>query len=1123
MNPNNFNNRFPFNNLVSSDPGQQQATQNLQHGQFSTSELIPDRSLTDLRSTSNPNGAAIQNQLRSSGNHMAFLRDPNSFTTDNNNDNNNNNVAHSLQNSSNNINNNFINLSQLNYFSDDSFSNLDPSDLETINLFQIVLQEKVENFLNEIENRRHAILDEIELDNMKLRQMELAENATAMNFLNKLQCIRLRAIEVETMELQKLRIKIMNIVEEYKRAMVHYSKAKAEGKNVENPTDKFYNWVDTLVLNDASHLTDGLQEVSNYSRQLVQTLQSEMFKPNASSNTSSLVFPLHRLPSEILHLVLDKLNSKSDTVNLLTVCKLWALIIVKILYYRPHINKKQQLDLFLRTMKLHSNRTVFNYRLMIKRLNFSFVGDYIHDDELHYFIGCNNLERLTLVFCKHITSGPVSEILKGCKFLQSVDITGIKEVKDNVFNTLADGCPRVQGFYVPVAKAVSFQALNNFVLHAPMLKRVKITSSNTMNDELLNILSDKCPMLVEVDITDCPNVHDDSLLKMFSKLTQLREFRITHNMNITDKLFVELSKSLNMLPSLRLIDLSNCENFTDKTVEKIVDLAPKLRNIFLGKCSRITDNSLFHLARLGKNLQTVHFGHCFNITDQGVRVLVQSCPRIQYVDFACCTNLTNRTLYELSDLSKLKRIGLVKCSQMTDEGLLNMISLRGRNDSLERVHLSYCSNLTIYPIYELLMACPRLSHLSLTAVPSFLRPDITQFCRPAPSDFSDNQRQIFCVFSGKGVHKLRHYLMSLTTPTNGPQTDINEVLSKYIVSHNLLQSNEGLETGISRITGELNQDSAAILAAAGLSHIPGLTADMTFQNINFERLDEVFSWYDNTYKGELSINKDELNNLMSLVDKKFIEDPFNSEYDDIDPEIAAGANRDLNSDMCHIVRRFHELDEHIDDFEVNVASLARVQYQFTGFLLHEMAQTFIQMVELNRLINLVQDRVYEAKIERDLKGLYIWRILFADKFTELLHKFKISTVVLRLYLKDSIMLLTRQREIALANERNVWNNTETNNNNINLNMNLMGAIDESNNDNATANNFTRLNDPTREGVGFWQQLGERVPLTADQMRIIQFGIRNPQNDQNDQNLGQDVVSDVQMEDRSETPDEEEEA
>lgn len=65
---------------------------------------------------------------------------------------------------------------------------------------------------------------------------------------------------------------------------------------------------------------------------------------------------------------------KSDIVSLLTVCKVWDFIIVKILYYRPHIGKRIQLDLFLRSMKLDSKDIVFNYRLMIKRLNFHSLG-----------------------------------------------------------------------------------------------------------------------------------------------------------------------------------------------------------------------------------------------------------------------------------------------------------------------------------------------------------------------------------------------------------------------------------------------------------------------------------------------------------------------------------------------------------------------------------------------------------------------------------------------------------------------------------------------------------------------------------------------------------------------------
>lgn len=43
-------------------------------------------------------------------------------------------------------------------------------------------------------------------------------------------------------------------------------------------------------------------------------------------------------------------------------------------------------------------------------------------------------------------------------------------------------------------------------------------------------------------------------------------------------------------------------------------------------------------------------------------------------------------------------------------------------------------------------------------MPAFLRTDLTQFCRPAPNEFSAVQAAVFCVFSGSGVIKLRHFL-----------------------------------------------------------------------------------------------------------------------------------------------------------------------------------------------------------------------------------------------------------------------------------------------------------------------------------------------------------------------------
>jgi F-box and leucine-rich repeat protein GRR1 len=116
----------------------------------------------------------------------------------------------------------------------------------------------------------------------------------------------------------------------------------------------------------------------------------------------------------------------------------------------------------------------------------------------------------------------------------------------------------------------------------------------------------------------------------------------------------------------------------------------------------LTDRAVLAITRLGKNLHYIHLGHCSRITDAGVTQLVKLCNRIRYIDLACCSNLTDNSVHQLATLPKLKRIGLVKCGNITDRSILALAKQKqvGHNgpvapSSLERVHLSYCTNLTL--------------------------------------------------------------------------------------------------------------------------------------------------------------------------------------------------------------------------------------------------------------------------------------------------------------------------------------------------------------------------------------------------------------------------------------------
>ena len=261
-----------------------------------------------------------------------------------------------------------------------------------------------------------------------------------------------------------------------------------------------------------------------------------------------------------------------------------------------------------------------------------------------------------------------------------------------------------------------------------------------------------------------------SITALLTSCPHLRELRLAKCPRIGDGAFLSIPSKSPAFETLRILDLTDCFELGDKAVEKIVSSCPRLRNLILAKCRQLTDRAVWAITKLGKNLHYIHLGHCARITDASIVALAKACNRIRYIDLACCSNLSDTSITQLANLPKLKRVGLVKCAGITDRSIQALATYGGRIGMgrpkdrshgvsvLERVHLSYCTQLTLDGIHTLLNNCPRLTHLSLTGVQSFLRDDLTVFCREAPSEFNDHQREVFCVFSGNGVARLREYL-----------------------------------------------------------------------------------------------------------------------------------------------------------------------------------------------------------------------------------------------------------------------------------------------------------------------------------------------------------------------------
>ncbi|KAJ5130852.1 SCF E3 ubiquitin ligase complex F-box protein GrrA [Penicillium bovifimosum] len=518
------------------------------------------------------------------------------------------------------------------------------------------------------------------------------------------------------------------------------------------------------------------------------------FRDSHPSNANSVHLPpVGRLPPEILIAIFSKLSAPSDMLNCMLVCRGWAANSVGILWHRPTCNTWSNLGSV--AMSLGKPDSLFNYADLIKRLNLSALSEDVNDGTLVSFNQCKRLERLTLTGCKNLTDKSVSDLVEGNRHLQALDVSELRNLTDHTIALVPRDCPRLQGLNITNCSKVTDEVLLLVSQKCRQIKRLKLNGVSNITDRTIQSFAENCPSILEIDLHDCSLVTSKSVTPLLMTLRHLRELRLAHCVEIDDTAFMSLPPHM-IFDSLRILDLTACEHVRDDSVERIVTVAPRVRNLVLAKCRFITDRSVMAICQLGKNLHYVHLGHCSNITDTAVIHLVKACNRIRYIDLACCNLLTDRSVQQLATLPKLRRIGLVKCQAITDQSILALARPRMHHasvSSLERVHLSYCVQLRMKGIHALLNNCPRLTHLSLTGVQEFLRDNLTAFCREAPPEFTQQQRDVFCVFSGDGVNRLRDHLNQSEPSFQGAEATMYD-------DDEELDEDEGQMTGLMNAT-----------------------------------------------------------------------------------------------------------------------------------------------------------------------------------------------------------------------------------------------------------------------------------------------------------------------------------
>ncbi|EKM80050.1 hypothetical protein AGABI1DRAFT_120086 [Agaricus bisporus var. burnettii JB137-S8] len=507
--------------------------------------------------------------------------------------------------------------------------------------------------------------------------------------------------------------------------------------------------------------------------------------------------PISRVPPEILINIFKHVNAPQDLLFCTRVSRLWCQCAIELLWHKPTFPKYGTMVKMGHI--LTQREQTFTYARFIRRLNLLNLAQFLKDEVLFHFLHCDRLERLTLVNCKGVSGELLMHFLARFENLIAIDLTNCSQVTNSALVGLAHTARRLQGINLAGCARVTDTGLLALAQQCTLLRRVKLSGVSAVTDEAVITLAKSCPLLLEIDLNLCSKVTDIGVRSLWLHSAHMREMRLSHCHELTDNAFPAPPRiAQRVLPDfnpfspankagpstslpplvldrsfehIRMLDLTACARITDDTIEGIIAQAPKIRNLVLSKCALLTDRAVEAISKLGRCLHYLHLGHANKITDRSIRTLARSCTRLRYIDFANCTLLTDMSVFELSALPKLRRVGLVRVNNLTDEAIY---ALAERHATLERIHLSYCDQITVMAIHFLLQKLHKLTHLSLTGIPAFRNPELQAFCREAPQDFNTAQRLAFCVFSGKGISQLRNFLTEQFDSMNENGTDDTE-------------------------------------------------------------------------------------------------------------------------------------------------------------------------------------------------------------------------------------------------------------------------------------------------------------------------------------------------------------
>lgn len=429
------------------------------------------------------------------------------------------------------------------------------------------------------------------------------------------------------------------------------------------------------------------------------------------------------LPVEVVEILFKYLNSLEDRKAASLVCQQW---------YRAYLNPcfrtsevvsftiDKQIKLFTEMENDHrqfvhytmSNVDITpeslpfwrNHGKYIKTLSFfrCCVQEQVFIKALQY---CTALEKLAVQDCKDLlmsgllleTEEDRGKLRAAWRYLKILDLSYNRYLSDALLIKVLALCPGVntliltgcqlsyhngmfrkfypEGFQNPSESVTTFQMIMRYIKsNSRRIKNLSLSETLLDSTSLHKLAQIENMDLLVLQLRSCVQISNHGLIQMCSSgnVNTLTELDIGLCPRITDTSLIILCSSLRQL---RRLSLHGCRAITDLGLANIWQL-DKLESLNLSDCDGLQGAGILKglCYKTNYNLRELQLCYLSSITEAIVIGIVEGMPNLRSLDLSHCYNgVTDKSLQHVFRLgSRLRRLSLAQCDQVTDSGLTGM-------------------------------------------------------------------------------------------------------------------------------------------------------------------------------------------------------------------------------------------------------------------------------------------------------------------------------------------------------------------------------------------------------------------------------------------------------------------